>query len=54
MQHTFERKGAYTVTARVGIVGRFWYEELLDDVTGGTTVTLRHDVVEIRTLLHGH
>ena len=51
--HTYERKGSYTVTADLVIAGRFWYEELFDALPPSTrTVTLRHDVVEIRSLLH--
>ncbi len=51
--HTYERKGSYTVTADLVITGRFWYEELFDALPPSTrTVTLRHDVVEIRSLLH--
>jgi len=51
--HTYERKGSYTVTADFVIAGRFWYEELFDALPSSTrTVTLRHDVVEIRSLLH--
>jgi len=51
--HTYERKGAYTITAELVIAGRFWYEELFDGLPPSTqTVSLRHDVVEIRSLLH--
>jgi len=53
--HTYERKGSYTVTADLVIAGRYWYEELFDALPPSTrTVTLRHDVVEIRSLLHAH
>ena len=51
--HTYERKGSYTIAADLVITGRFWYEELSDALPPATqTVTLRHDVVEIRSLLH--
>ena len=53
--HTYERKGSYTVTADLVIAGRYWYEELFDALPPSTrTITLRHDVVEIRSLLHAH
>jgi hypothetical protein len=51
--HTYERKGTYTITADLVVAGRFWYEELSDALPPSTqTVTLRHDVVELRSLLH--
>ena len=51
--HTYERKGSYTITAELVITGRYWYEELFGALGPSTrTVTLRHDVVEIRSLLH--
>jgi hypothetical protein len=51
--HMYERKGTYTITAELVITGRYWYEELFDALPPATqTVTLRHDVVEIRSLLH--
>jgi hypothetical protein len=51
--HTYERKGTYTITADLVLTGRYWYEELFDALPPSTrTVTLRHDVVEIRSLLH--
>jgi hypothetical protein len=51
--HTYERKGSYTVTAEFVIAGRYWYEELFDALpSSARTITLRHDVVEIRSLLH--
>jgi hypothetical protein len=51
--HTYERKGSYTITAELVVAGRYWYEELFDALPSSTrTVTLRHDVVEIRSLLH--
>jgi hypothetical protein len=35
------------------ITGRYWYEELFDALPPSTrSITLRHDVVEIRSLLH--
>jgi len=53
LAHTYERKGAYTITAELVVAGRFWYEELFDALPSSTrTLTLRHDVVEIRSLLH--
>jgi hypothetical protein len=51
--HTYERKGSYTITADLVLSGRYWYEELFDALPPSTrTATLRHDVVEIRSLLH--
>ncbi len=51
--HVFERKGSYPVTAQVVIGGWYWYEELWAPVpSGGHTVVLRHDVAEVRSLLH--
>lgn len=51
--HSFERTGTYTVDAQVVVAGRFWFEELTDDLpVGGHTVALRHDVAELRSLLH--
>ena len=53
VQHTYERKGTYTIAADLVLTGRYWYEELRSPVRNVTrTVTLRHDVVEIRCLLH--
>jgi len=53
LAHTYERKGTYTITAELVVAGRFWYEELFDALPSSTrTLTLRHDVVEIRSLLH--
>ena len=53
MQHTYERKGAYTVRGDVTLTSRYWLDQFPDagpDVT--RTVTLRHPVAEIRSLLH--
>jgi hypothetical protein len=51
--HGFERTGTYTVDAQVVVAGRFWFEELSDDLpAGGHTVSLRYDVAELRSLLH--
>jgi hypothetical protein len=52
--HVFERTGTFTVEAQVVIAGRYWFEELNADLPGGShTVTLRHEVVQVRSLLHG-
>jgi len=51
--HVFERKGTYTIEAQVVIAGRYWFEELNASLPNGSnTVTLRHDVAEVRSLLH--
>ena len=51
--HTWTRTGSYTVTATVVLAGRFWFEELVDALpAGGHRRVLRHDVGEIRSLLH--
>jgi hypothetical protein len=51
--HLYERKGSYRVTAQVVVTGRYWYEELQDATPPAThTVTVRHDVAEVRSLLH--
>lgn len=52
VQHVFERRGGYTVEAQVALVGRIRGEELDAELPGSHTVTLRHDVAEIRSLLH--
>ena len=52
VQHVFERVGTYTVEVRVGLVGRLRGEELDLELPGSHTVTLRHDVAEVRSLLH--
>jgi len=51
--HFFERTGTHTVEAQVVIAGRYWFEELFDNLpAGGHTVPLRYDVAELRSLLH--
>lgn len=53
VRHVFERKGRYTVDAEVVVAGRLWFQELITDVPSGThVVALRHDVAEVRSLLH--
>jgi hypothetical protein len=53
VQHVYERKGTYTVEARVLVVGRVRGEEVdFDTPPGGHTVVLRHEVAEVRSLLH--
>jgi hypothetical protein len=53
VRHVYERKGSYTVEAQVVIAGRYWFEELFDNLPPGShTVALRHDVAELRSLLH--
>jgi len=52
VSHVFERVGTYTVEARVGLVGRLRGEELDLELPGSHTVDLRHDVAEVRSLLH--
>jgi hypothetical protein len=48
----FERTGTFTIEARVVLVGRVRGEELDVELPGGHSVTVRHDVAEIRSLLH--
>lgn len=50
--HVFERTGTFTVEAQVGLIGRVQGEELDVEWPGGHTVTLRHDVAQVRSLLH--
>lgn len=50
--HVYERKGAYTVTGNVQVLGRYWYEELLEDVPGANPVATGYEVAEVRSLLH--
>lgn len=53
VRHVFERTGTFTIDAEVVIGARLWYEELIVDLpNGGHTVSLRHDVVQVRSLLH--
>lgn len=52
VQHVYERTGAYTIEAQVGLIGRIRGEELDAELPGSHTVTLRHDVAEVRSLLH--
>lgn len=52
VQHGFERTGTFTVEARVNLVGRVRGEELDVELPGAHTVTLRHDVAQVRSLLH--
>lgn len=53
IRHVYERTGSYTVQADVVLAGWFWWEELSSPVPSGRhTVTLRHDVVQVRGLLH--
>ncbi len=50
--HVFERTGTVTVEARVALIGRLRDVELDFEVAGSHTVTLRHDIVQVRSLLH--
>lgn len=52
VQHVFERTGRYTVEAQVALIGRVRGEELDVEFPGSHTVTLRHDVAQVRSLLH--
>lgn len=52
VQHVFERKGVFTVDAEVQLVGRARAEELDVELPGSHTVALRHEVAEVRSLLH--
>ncbi|MFA5885059.1 MAG: hypothetical protein WDA60_14505 [Acidimicrobiia bacterium] len=53
VSHVFERTGTYTIDGQVVIAGHYWFEELNADLpTGSHTVTLRHEVAEVRSLLH--
>jgi len=53
VRHVFERTGTFTIDAQVVIVGRFRFEELdFDTPSGGHTLSLRHEVAEVRSLLH--
>jgi hypothetical protein len=52
IRHVFERKGGFTVEAEVVLVGRARAEELDVELPGRHTVTLRHEVGEVRSLLH--
>ena len=52
VRHVFERTGTFTIEARVVLVGRVRGEELDVELPGGHSVTVRHDVAEIRSLLH--
>ncbi len=50
--HVFERTGTVSVEARVALIGRLRDVELDFEVAGSHTVTLRHDIVQVRSLLH--
>jgi len=50
--HVFERTGTVTVEARVALIGHLRDVELDVEVAGSHTVTLRHDIVQVRSLLH--
>jgi len=50
--HVFERTGSFTVEAQVSLIGHVEGEELDVEFPGNHTVTLRHDVAEVRSLLH--
>jgi len=52
VQHVFERTGTYTVEAQVALVGHVEGEELDVEWPGATTVTLAHEVAQVRSLLH--
>ena len=53
VQHTYERKGVYTVRGDVTFATRYWLDQFPFAGPGSTrTATLRHPVAEIRNLLH--
>jgi hypothetical protein len=53
VQHVYERTGTYTVGANLQVEGTFQFGTRHGSVTGAHSLTLRHQVVQVRGLLHG-
>ena len=53
VQHTYDRKGVYSVRGDVTLTSRYWLDQFpIAGPNATRTVTLRHPVAEIRNLLH--